>query len=214
VQRNYTIARDWFTRAADKGIAQAQYNLGIFYENGNGVQPDIEQAREWYQRAAAQGLNEAITKLEGLGASPREPDPLHEMIDTERENDIPQQAEPVGTEIASAKAGPSYDEDTEPSPTGIKREKWILDQPPDHYTIQIGSITSEEDLVNFLKRHNIENDSAYIQIVIDGVTRYNAFYGLFSNYQEAEQAISGLPGEIQRASPWIRNIRILQRLIN
>ena len=33
----------------------AQYNLGVFYANGEGVEQDFKEAVKWYQKAADQG---------------------------------------------------------------------------------------------------------------------------------------------------------------
>ncbi len=45
----------WFLKAADQGHASAQYVLGVFYEDGIGVQQDYKHAVYWYQKAADQG---------------------------------------------------------------------------------------------------------------------------------------------------------------
>ena len=45
----------WFTKAAEKGLASAQYNLGRCYENGDGISKSYEKAVEWYSKAANQG---------------------------------------------------------------------------------------------------------------------------------------------------------------
>ncbi|MDO5652357.1 MAG: tetratricopeptide repeat protein [Moraxella sp.] len=42
----------WFTRAANRGLAEVQYNLGLMYYNGYGVPQDYAQAREWIMEAA------------------------------------------------------------------------------------------------------------------------------------------------------------------
>ncbi len=204
VDRDYQIAREWFVQAADKGVAQAQYNLGIFYENGNGVEQNIEQAKNWYQLAADQGLNEAIAKLDSLNVTGSNYE-MQDVISTDSNDNLESSATVSSTS--------SYDY-AEIATTGVKRESWLRDQSPDYYTIQIGSVLNEDDLVSYLKRHNIENNYAYIQVDINGTTRYNAFYGIFGTYQDAQSAVNELPGEIQRSSPWIRNIRILQDMIN
>ncbi len=41
--------------AADQGYADAQYNLGVCYENGKGVPQSYEEAVKWYRLAADQG---------------------------------------------------------------------------------------------------------------------------------------------------------------
>ena len=45
----------YYRLAADQGLAQAQYNLGVMYEKGEGVPQDYAQAVKFYRLAAAQG---------------------------------------------------------------------------------------------------------------------------------------------------------------
>ena len=49
-----TALQEW-TPLAEQGDADAQYNLGWVYENGQGVQQDYEEAVKWYTLAAEQG---------------------------------------------------------------------------------------------------------------------------------------------------------------
>jgi TPR repeat protein len=48
---------------AEQGDAWAQLNLGAAYDNGLGVERDVEQAIHWYRKAAEQGLVEAQFNL-------------------------------------------------------------------------------------------------------------------------------------------------------
>jgi len=48
---------------AEKGDAQAQYNLGVSYANGQGVPKDKAQAKQWYRKAAEQGFEQAQDAL-------------------------------------------------------------------------------------------------------------------------------------------------------
>ena len=41
--------------AAEQGDADAQYNLGVAYDNGEGVPQDHAEAARWYRLAAEQG---------------------------------------------------------------------------------------------------------------------------------------------------------------
>jgi hypothetical protein len=45
----------WYRRAAEQGVAFAQFNLGVRYANGQGVARDPVQAYQWFS-VAAQGL--------------------------------------------------------------------------------------------------------------------------------------------------------------
>ena len=44
-----------FLKAAERGDAYAQYNLGVCLKNGEGVARDAAQAVVWYRKAAEQG---------------------------------------------------------------------------------------------------------------------------------------------------------------
>ena len=45
----------WYRLAAEQGDATAQNNLGVAYNNGEGVPPDDAEAVRWYRLAAEQG---------------------------------------------------------------------------------------------------------------------------------------------------------------
>ena len=47
-------------QAAAQGIAQAQYNLGNAYSNGQGVPQNSEEASYWLDKAAAGNLPQAV----------------------------------------------------------------------------------------------------------------------------------------------------------
>ena len=48
-----------YRRAAEQGLASAEYAMGWVYENGRGVERDRVEAARWYSLAAAQGHEEA-----------------------------------------------------------------------------------------------------------------------------------------------------------
>lgn len=52
--KQYTDAKDWYFKAANLGYLAAQNNLGVMYQNGDGVPRDDEEAIKWYQKAAEQ----------------------------------------------------------------------------------------------------------------------------------------------------------------
>lgn len=51
----YSSAVDYFLKAAQGGHKQAQFELGCFYNNGNGVEVDYAQSLYWLRRSAEQG---------------------------------------------------------------------------------------------------------------------------------------------------------------
>jgi TPR repeat protein len=48
---------------AEQGNAQAQSNLGLIYDRGQGVPQDYRQAMKWYRKAADKGVTQAQFNL-------------------------------------------------------------------------------------------------------------------------------------------------------
>ena len=60
---NYTKAVECYCQAAEQGYAEAQYALGICYDNGNGVAQNYTEAVKWWRKAAEQGYASAQYNL-------------------------------------------------------------------------------------------------------------------------------------------------------
>jgi len=66
VAQNYIEAFSWYSRAAERGDAYAQNNLGAMYQNGRAVLQDPVKAYTWYCLSAAQGNTNAINNRDNL----------------------------------------------------------------------------------------------------------------------------------------------------
>ena len=60
---NAAKAVAWYRRAAEKGFAPAQNNLGAMYDAGTGVEKNDQQAVFWFRKAAEQGYPMAQVNL-------------------------------------------------------------------------------------------------------------------------------------------------------
>lgn len=187
IEKDLQKAFSWFSKSSEQGVAQAQFNMGVYYENGYAVEKDLDKAIIWYELASAQDLDEATEKLKNIAS--------------------------LGTDMENAQETISYESFEIPA-GNIKREDWVLSQQPDTYTLQIGSVVKEESIVDFIKKNKLESDAAYIEVVVSGVTRYNAFYGVYDDFKSANNSLAGLPAELQKAKPWIRNFKVLHRILN
>lgn len=203
-EKNYTTALKWFRKAAEQNVAQAQFNLGVFNENGYGLARNLNKAREWYQLAADQGLQEAIEKLKTL--------PESKVETVAKQNNISPAAENKTTEEAVEKIEENF---SSPATSNkLNLSDWLRQQPTDSYTIQLGSVVNEDDIIKYIKSSNLDSSAGYIKVIVNGITRYTAIYGLYDTYQNAELAIGELPGAIQKTKPWVRNTGILQGLLH
>jgi TPR repeat protein len=57
-----TVLKEW-RPLAEQGYANAQNNLGVMCDNGDGVPQDDSQAVDWYRKAAEQGYADAHLML-------------------------------------------------------------------------------------------------------------------------------------------------------
>ena len=75
VKQDYQKAFKWYLEAAESGIANAQYNLGVMYLNGDVKNKiDYRKAQRWLRKATEQGNAVAQSQLgylyeKGLGCS-------------------------------------------------------------------------------------------------------------------------------------------------
>ena len=53
-------------RAAELGLPEAQFNLGVMFEDGLGAEQNLKNAAIWYRRAAANGDERAMNNLGNL----------------------------------------------------------------------------------------------------------------------------------------------------
>jgi TPR repeat protein len=60
---DYATALRIYRSMADQGLAIAQFNVGLIYDNGQGVSKDEVQAMKWYRLAADQGGSDAQYQL-------------------------------------------------------------------------------------------------------------------------------------------------------
>jgi TPR repeat protein len=71
-QKDYSGAFSKFSVLAERGNAIAQFDLGAFYLNGQGVQRDEKQAYEWFTKSAAQGNAPALQVINKAAAKGNE----------------------------------------------------------------------------------------------------------------------------------------------
>ena len=54
-KQDYKTAYKFWLPLAEQGNAKAQFNLGLMYNNGQGVPQDYKEAVKWYRLSAEQG---------------------------------------------------------------------------------------------------------------------------------------------------------------
>lgn len=64
VPQNYQHGAFLMERSAKQGNMMAQYNMGVLYRTGRGIETDMDEALRWYHLSAAQGYEQAVDFLE------------------------------------------------------------------------------------------------------------------------------------------------------
>lgn len=117
----------WYWKAAQQGHAQAQFKLGLRYENGEGVPPSEAEAAKWYKQAAEQNYSYAQHMLVkcyagGLGVGKDEIEAVKWCV-LESKNNIVRKYSVVGLPDDLEKTCSS-----EQIAEGVKRAKTWLEQ--------------------------------------------------------------------------------------
>jgi len=63
-EQSYAGAVEWFRKGAEFGVVDSQYNLGVLYERGLGISPNLTEALFWFQIAASNNDAGAPTKVQ------------------------------------------------------------------------------------------------------------------------------------------------------
>lgn len=96
-------------------------------------------------------------------------------------------------------------------PTGaFKNARWLLDQDPNRFTLQLLSLSSAERAVAFMNRQSSPSEFAWYQMQRDDKTFYVITYGVFSSQSAAQAAVAGFTGELASIKPWVRPLNLVQ----
>jgi len=68
-RHDYAVAMRLLRPLAEQGNAVAQYNIGLIYDDGDGVPQDYAAARAWYLKACAQGFAPSQNNLGSMYAT-------------------------------------------------------------------------------------------------------------------------------------------------
>ena len=68
-EKNESLAFTYAQRAAQSGLATAEFAMGYFYEVGIHVSADHKTARSWYEKAAEHGNKDAAARVDGIARS-------------------------------------------------------------------------------------------------------------------------------------------------
>ncbi len=87
-------AFEWFMVAAKQGHTEAAYYVGLYYQNGKGVEQNISEAIKWYEKAAVKDDRDALYHLAMILIKLDDKDwnTIHELLTKAAKQDHPNAA--------------------------------------------------------------------------------------------------------------------------
>jgi septal ring-binding cell division protein DamX len=92
-------------------------------------------------------------------------------------------------------------------------QQWVQIQNPNHYTLQLASSTNQALINKYFEENNLQGKAGYYSSMRQGERWYALVYGSYSSVNEAKAAISDLPQDLRKWSPWVRNIRSIHKIM-
>jgi len=92
----------------------------------------------------------------------------------------------------------------------IRREKWLLSQEGQKYTLQLFGSSDEAEINLIVKRYKLDGLLAYYRTQRKGGQWYGLTYGVYADLREAQGAAKELPVRLKN-DVWVRKLRSIHR---
>ncbi|RRS34258.1 MAG: hypothetical protein OI74_05620 [Gammaproteobacteria bacterium (ex Lamellibrachia satsuma)] len=96
----------------------------------------------------------------------------------------------------------------------LDRNNWLLEQNPEHYTLQLIGVEQLASLRRFVKRHGLEKQAGYIRTKRKGKAWYVLLWGVYPERDAAQKAKRKLPRSLKSRDAWARTVGSLQQELN
>ena len=91
----------------------------------------------------------------------------------------------------------------------VENIEWIRGRNPQHFTLQLAAMSSEQAVKEFIKQQFKAGSFAYYRKKQKGRDFYIAIYGSFADRADAEKAAA----RFAQLKPWIRNFGSIQEIM-
>lgn len=88
-----------------------------------------------------------------------------------------------------------------------------MDQPAEHYTIQLIASGNEAAIQRFINDNNLHDSAVYYRTRRNGGDWFTLIQGSFESVSLAKSAIKNLASPLQIAKPWIKPIAGIQKAL-
>lgn len=98
-------------------------------------------------------------------------------------------------------------------PPVVGPQDWVAIQKPSYYTLQLASSTNQALIQKYYTENNLQGKAGYYRSRRSGEDWYALVYGAYPTVPDAKQAVENLPDNLKKWSPWVRNIKSIQRIM-
>ncbi|VAX00643.1 hypothetical protein MNBD_GAMMA21-227 [hydrothermal vent metagenome] len=95
----------------------------------------------------------------------------------------------------------------------IGPQQWVASQNPRYYTLQLASSTNKQLIEKYYSLNDLSGKAGYYSSMRQGERWYALVYGSYNSVHTAKSAISDLPQNLRKWSPWVRNIRSIHKIM-
>lgn len=92
----------------------------------------------------------------------------------------------------------------------LKNSEWILQQNPNHYTLQLVAGRQKQTITNFISKYKLKGTLIYFSSKRNGNVWHNLTYGTYPDRKSVNLAIKKLPASLSEIQPWIRQLKTIQ----
>ena len=112
---------------------------------------------------------------------------------------------------ASDQASTEKASETKLTDARLKNAKWVMQQNPEHFTLQLVTGRQQATIDRFIAQHGLQPQAlAYFYSIRNEKNWHNLIYGVYADRSTASAAIKQLPTELADVKPWIRQFRSIQ----
>lgn len=94
-----------------------------------------------------------------------------------------------------------------------RHEEWLLQRPPEHFTIQIAGTSRRAWLDEFVARHQLQGQIVWFRRQDQGREWYTILYGDYDNQAKAEAEIPELKSRLAIDDAWVRQFEPIQNTL-
>ena len=89
---------------------------------------------------------------------------------------------------------------------------WLEKQKPGKYTLQLISGRNKKLVEKIYNDNNLKGKAGYLHYMRSGKDNYALVYGVYETVAAAKAAITKLPENLRKSSPWVRKIKSLHEI--